>query len=48
MGRIGSPKTSVLNNLTPRNNPEDGGNSELYKFVIYFIIIITIIIIIII
>ena len=24
MGPIGSPKTSVLNRLTPRNNPEDG------------------------
>jgi hypothetical protein len=24
MGPIGSPETSVLNNLTTRNNPEDG------------------------
>ena len=24
MGRLGSPEKSVLNPLTPRNNPEDG------------------------
>jgi hypothetical protein len=24
MGPIGSPETSVLNQFTPRNNPEDG------------------------
>jgi hypothetical protein len=24
MGPTGSPETSILNHMTPRNNPEDG------------------------
>jgi hypothetical protein len=26
---IGNPKTSILNHLTPRNNPEDGKNNSV-------------------
>ena len=34
MGKLGSPEKSILNHLTPRNNPEDGKIQTLLWLVV--------------